>query len=561
MSPFPHLGDLRGVILGPGDWEKVLTYSKRIRDFCAEEYRPSCVDASVLQSLVNSLPSGPLIPNLRSLSCQSWSILFPHLSRLVGERVPKIYIEIDGPAADLPPIARHCRLLSHVTFNGPYDDSTRDWVSAFLIQLTHLQTVEVLYMNQDAFLHVAGLDHLENLWVRCLDVEAFAEVDRPYILFPALRRLTLWAKSVTFATHFVKVLDRAPLETIVVTSSQDSTTINSRALFWAIHAYSFIGHNTVTSITVKLTEDIDTVSANPSPYAMSSRVIQPLLGFPNLRHVKLSSPVGFMLDNDFVDAMARAWPRLESLSIEGEHTAYFPSTSNPTIMTLHSFSCHCPHLRHLSLLVEATNIQMDHSSRTPRTIHTTLESWHPLYSSIDSPVEVAIFLSSLFPSLSTIYTPMFSLYRLQWKEVETLVPVYAKIRADERQFGRQEGQRTEVSAERGGISAFQIVKIKNAQLVYISSAAETPLFTGAADHRQGRTDEAKITARMLRLEMWHADNTPSEGRVTPQCRNIKRKAPLRKHYPPQDLLRWVRGESLSLRTVSRGAACVRKSNY
>jgi hypothetical protein len=48
---------------------------------------------------------------------------------------------------------------------------------------------------------------------------------------------------------------------------------------------------------------------------------------------------------------------------------------------------------------------------------------------------VAIFLSSLFPSLSTIYTPTFSLYRLQWKEVETLVPVYAKIRADERQFG------------------------------------------------------------------------------------------------------------------------------
>jgi hypothetical protein len=44
-----------------------------------------------------------------------------------------------------------------------------------------------------------------------------------------------------------------------------------------------------------------------------------------------------------------------------------------------------------------------------------------------------------------------------------------------------------------GISAFQIVKIKNAQLVYISSAAETPLSTGAADHRQGRTDEV-ITA-------------------------------------------------------------------
>ncbi|KAJ7205540.1 hypothetical protein GGX14DRAFT_644834 [Mycena pura] len=418
--------------VGPGDWERVLTYSKRIRSFHAES-DSSCLDASVLQSLVNSLPSGPLIPNLRSLDCQSWSKLFPHLSRLVGKHVLKIYVEIDGPAADLPPIARHCRLLRHVKFNGPYDDSTRDWVSAFLIQLTHLQTVEVFYMTQDAFLHVAGLDHVETLRVRCLDMEAFAEMDRPHILFPALRQLQLWAESVTFATHFMKVLDRAPLETIEVTSGQDSTTINSRALFWAIHTYCFPSHITLTSITVELAEDFDTLSADTSPYTMPSRVIQPLLGFPNFRHVELSSPVGFILDNEFVDDMARAWPCLESLSIGAQYPFDFPCTLNPTIMALQSFSRHCPHLRRLSLLVDATNIQTDHSSRTPRTIHTTLKYWNTLYSSIDSPVEVAIFLSSLFPSLSTTCTSIF--YELQWKEVETLVPVYAKIRADERQFG------------------------------------------------------------------------------------------------------------------------------
>ncbi|KAJ7208933.1 hypothetical protein GGX14DRAFT_697938 [Mycena pura] len=418
--------------VGPGDWERVLTYSKRIRRFHAES-DPSCFDASVLQSLVNSLPSGPLIPNLRSLDCRSWSKLFPHLSRLVGKHVLKIYVEIDGPAADLLPIARHCRLLRHVKFNGPSDDSTRDWVSAFLIQLTHLQSVEVFYMTQDAFLHVAGLDHVEILRVRCLDMEAFAEVDRPYILFPALHQLALGAESVTFPTHFVKVLDRAPLETIGVTSRQDCTAINSRALFWAIHTYCFTSRNTLTSITVELTEDFDTLSVNTSPYTMPSRVIRPLLGFPNLRHVNLSSPVGFILDNEFVDDMARAWPCLDRLSIKGQHTRRFPSTSNPTIMALQSFSRHCPHLRHLSLLVDATNIQMDHSSRTPRTIHTTLESWNPLYSSIDSPVEVAIFLSSLFPSLSKIRAPI---NKLQWKEVETLVPVYAKIRADERLFAQ-----------------------------------------------------------------------------------------------------------------------------
>ncbi|KAJ6583415.1 hypothetical protein DFH09DRAFT_1308930 [Mycena vulgaris] len=422
--------------VGPGDWDRVLTYSKRIRNFWPEEERRRCrLDASVLLSLVNSLPPGALIPNLCSLSCQSWSTLFPHLSRLVGKYVTKIYVQIDGPAADLPPIARHCRSLRHVTFDGPYVDITREWVSAFLVGLAHLKTVEVLYMNEHAFRHVAGLEHLENLWVRSLDIEPFPGVDLSYSRFPALRRLTLWAVSVTFATNFMTVLDRAPLESMVVTACEDSTKINSRAFFSAIHSYSFPRHATLTSITVELTEDFDTVSANTAIYAMSSSVIEPLLGFPNLRHVELSSPVGFILDNEFVDAMARAWSRLESLSIEGQDAIIFRSALNPTIMALHSFSRHCPHLHHLSLLVDATNIQMDHPSRTPRTIHTTLRSWNSLYSPIDSPVEVADFLSSLFPSLSAISTPTFSLYRPQWDQVETLVPVYAKIRADERRFG------------------------------------------------------------------------------------------------------------------------------
>ncbi|KAJ7279976.1 hypothetical protein C8J57DRAFT_1501430 [Mycena rebaudengoi] len=364
---------------------------------------PCRLDASPLQSLVNSLPTGALIPNSRSLSCQSWSTLFPHLSRLVGEHVTKIYVEIDGPAADLPPIARHCKSLRHVTFNGPYMDSTREWVSAFLTQLTHLQTVEVLYLNEHAFRHIAGLEHLENLWVSLdVAVEPFLGVDRSDYLFPTLRRLTLSAVSITFATNFMKSI--------------------RGHFFSAIHLPSFTCRATLTSITIELTEDFDTVSANTAIYDMSSSVIHPLLEIPCLRHMQLLSPVGFMLDNEFLDAIARAWSQLESLSIKGQHPVIFRSASSPTIMALHSFSRHCPRPRHLS--------------RSPRTIHATLRSWDCLDSPIDSPVEVANFLSALFPSLSVISTPTFSEYRPQWEEVGMLVPIYARIRADERQFAQ-----------------------------------------------------------------------------------------------------------------------------
>ncbi|KAJ7213705.1 hypothetical protein C8J57DRAFT_1096745 [Mycena rebaudengoi] len=290
-------------------------------------------------------------------------------------------------------------------------------------------------MNKDAVRHIAGLEHLKDLRVRSLDVEPFSEVDRSDSLFPALRRLTLWAESVIFVINFLKILDRAPLETIVVTVNEDSTTVNPRALFSAIHSYSFTRSASLTSITVEFRGDFGTAFGNDAIYAIGSSVIRPLFEFPNLRHMQLSSPAGFILDNEFVDDMARAWRQLESLSIECQHATIFDSASNPTIMALQSLSRHCPHLRDLSLLVNATNIQMDHLSRSPPTIHATLRSWDYLYSPIDSPVEVADFLSSLFPSLSKIFTSMFSVYEPQWEEVRTLVPLYARIRANERRFG------------------------------------------------------------------------------------------------------------------------------
>ncbi|KAF8172344.1 hypothetical protein K438DRAFT_1772709 [Mycena galopus ATCC 62051] len=344
-----------------------------------------------------------------------------------------MYIEIDGPSPDLPPIARQCGSLRHVAFNGPYADSTREWVSAFLIQLARLQTLVVFYMNEHAFRHVARLEHLESLKVRDLDMEPFpgADLSDPY--FPALRRLTLWADSVAFATNFMMVFDHAPLETIVVTSRRDSTALNSQRLFSAIQCFTH--HATLTSLTIELREEVDTVFSDTEIYTMSSSVIRVLLGFPNLCHVELSSPVGFILNDEFVDTMACAWSQLESLSIKAERPIIFHSALNPTIMALHSFSHHCPHLHHLSLLVDATNIEMDHPSRTPRTIHTTLRSWHPLYSPLDSPSEVANFISSVFPSLSIFFEPMLSPYRSQWEQVAELVPVYARIRADERRFG------------------------------------------------------------------------------------------------------------------------------
>ncbi|KAJ7879814.1 hypothetical protein B0H13DRAFT_2345926 [Mycena leptocephala] len=102
-------------------------------------------------------------------------------------------------------------------------------------------------------------------------------------------------------------------------------------------------------------------------------------------------------------------------------------------MALHPISRHCPRLQHLSLTIDASNVEMDHPAGTPRVVQSTLAFWHAQDSPINSSVHVAELLSSIFPSLSEIYT---SMDKDEWEQVGNLVPTYATIRAHERRLGQ-----------------------------------------------------------------------------------------------------------------------------
>jgi hypothetical protein len=215
-----------------------------------------------------------------------------------------------------------------------------------------------------------------------------------------------------------------------ITAQTSLTTINSIAFFSTFRSHCSLSH--LTSIEIDLGDHVNQVTTiGTGIYTMRSIGIQPLLEFPNLRSVDLSSPLGFCLDDDFVTAMALAWPEIEHLCIRERYPVIFHSRpSNPTTMALLSFSRYNPRLRHLTLAVDATDIKMDHPSRIPRAIQTTLEFLHAVGSPLDSPSKVADILSSIFPSLSRIFGGPPG----EWGEVEKLVPVLAAARADERRL-------------------------------------------------------------------------------------------------------------------------------
>lgn len=88
---------------------------------------------------------------------------------------------------------------------------------------------------------------------------------------------------------------------MIVTGREDCTTVNSIALLSgsAIHSCSFTRQSTLTSITVELKEDFDTVSADTSIYAISSSAIQSLAAWRSLSAVAFFPHRLTKLDRDF----------------------------------------------------------------------------------------------------------------------------------------------------------------------------------------------------------------------------------------------------------------------
>ncbi|KAJ7113630.1 hypothetical protein C8R44DRAFT_881909 [Mycena epipterygia] len=153
--------------------------------------------------------------------------------------------------------------------------------------------------------------------------------------------------------------------------------------------------------------------------------------FTNLHDVDITSPLGFILDDSFVVAMALAWPQIKRLAIR----AMYPTWGHfgPSTTALFSLARNCPLLYHLTMHVDFTRVHKP-TSRPARVVQTALVAANFADSPIESPVQTARLLSSIFPALSSVRGSL-GLHEEKWAEVERLVPEYAAIRADEREYG------------------------------------------------------------------------------------------------------------------------------
>ncbi|KAL1702703.1 hypothetical protein EV121DRAFT_209414 [Schizophyllum commune] len=169
----------------------------------------------------------------------------------------------------------------------------------------------------------------------------------------------------------------------------------------------------------------------PAEQSVSLHLLRPLLPFSHLARfiLPVTSNIEIALDDDAVDSLARAWPRLEVLEV---YTVRRPSSAPPpvcTINALSSFARHCPLLRLLGMELDATVVRALDPSVVP--VQSSLWQLQVYHSPIESPADVAAFLSTLFPNLESIEVPdqaPSSRYINKWDDVHWRLPGYVPQR-------------------------------------------------------------------------------------------------------------------------------------
>ncbi|KAJ7897541.1 hypothetical protein B0H14DRAFT_2332455 [Mycena olivaceomarginata] len=437
----------------PSDWERPLIYSHRVRHFkyqLSYSY-PDC--AAFYEMLRMCLPPEALFPNIESLLWEtSDAALLPSLSPFIGPRLTSLTVSTFQSASHLsllPALATQCPLLQEVCILTSDGLPGRcETVSFFVKQLTRLESLEVPCLD------AVALDHLAKRPV--LD---FVHLDDQTPLSPVLG---LPSKTEVPSSCDIDVL------TLTVTDARAATEVLAR-----LHA------SPIRSLTIQFPKNISTTALRRTATTRLSTLFRsryypgtprtpprirsrshstrcpahhlfPLFTLTTLTSVTLAGPVGLDLDDAAAAEIACAWPRITSLDLAGSAFLHVPPRT--TLCALLAFARLCPHLWRLSLPINARSVPKWRKAQTAAEARPTqrrLRSLHVGESPVGTPLDVAAYLSSIFPRLERVSAgkadPRAETVRTEvlvgqrkWKAVEAALPVLRKVRVEEKYWTRRE---------------------------------------------------------------------------------------------------------------------------
>ncbi|KAJ7860915.1 hypothetical protein B0H13DRAFT_1726432 [Mycena leptocephala] len=385
------------------DWERPLFYMNRVRkfDLTASDEVPA---APVFETLSLCLPTEHFFPNIDKLIWYSAKrSSFAYIRLLLGPRMTSIEIEFlvypsHSYLSLIPTLPIRCPRLTKATICCDPDlvihaiahERLRESTSQFVRGLKHIESLRLFDLDQSAIEHLSSLPTLTCLTIEDLrQFQAFTpspQQSDPFI-FSNLTSIELVTPSVQVAIALTQTLSHSPLTDVDI-------TIDTPA---SLDAFLIL-YSTVAKTTTRY-----------------SSVLGQFLRFHNLHTLWLNTP--FDLDDTIMLDMARAWPHIERLTFV---PAYI-STIQPraTLHGLRALAQHWTKLKSLTILLDASEIPPQTLSTVP-VIQCALTELFVGYSPIIAPVEVARFISGIFPKLVIISSVVSRapLFGERWKDVQ-----------------------------------------------------------------------------------------------------------------------------------------------
>ncbi|KAJ7271295.1 hypothetical protein B0H12DRAFT_730836 [Mycena haematopus] len=446
----------------PSDWERPLIYSRRVRHFKYQllSYNSCPDDAAFYEILRMCLPLEPLFPNIQSLVWEtSDAAVVPHFRLFIGPRLTSLTVSTFQSASHLsllPALATQCPLLREVCILTSDGLSGRCETVSFLVKnLTRLESLEVPCLDAMALDHLAKRPVLDFVYL---------EDQTPLSPVPGLASQTEVPSScdinelsltVTDARAAIEILARlraSSIRNLAIKFPKNTSAKAVQEMYDAVAAKCNQASLKVLSITVP-TGTTDT-AADPEQialYAVPSRHLLPLFTLTTLTFVTLAGPVGLDLDDTAAADIARAWPRIMSLDLAGSAFLHIPPRT--TLRALLAFARLCPNLWRLSLPINARSVPKWRKAKTTAEARPTQRSLTFLNvgeSPVDAPLDVAAYLSSIFPKLGRVSAGKQKERRdepvraevlecqRKWKVVEAALPVLRKVRAEEKYWTQRE---------------------------------------------------------------------------------------------------------------------------
>jgi hypothetical protein len=386
---------------------------------------------------------GPLLPNLRSISCsnEDREILW-NISLFLSSKLQVFWMDVSKQAPWLATLTIFSALraksphVKYFTIHGGRLSSNRltSHISISLCGFLRLRIIDCseVALTHEAIVHLASLPTLYEADIYISNGPI--DIMEPHSPFPALRLLTLNGDNITPHIEFVKKFVRpALLQSFSICVAYPPSSAELGQMFSVLVAHSAPEH--LTSIVVRHPDYIG--YENDSPPLLNARDFEPLTKFTNLERISIETECSVEnFDDSFLETMT--WPTLHHLTVTNCW-----STSPPSQCTLRGIlhlALHCPDLTSLGIAFQASAEISWNGRPGDGVVNEHLQELDVGRSPITDPRAVASFLSDIFPRLKSIVAwdnldldnPTEVESRERWMETFQLFESFVAIRNEER---------------------------------------------------------------------------------------------------------------------------------